>query len=152
MKAQRGGVGSGIVLFFLRTRRYMGVGGQRHAPNAKAKQSNVKLSLCTPWRHWGSGCAALLILKLDTGWRRVVSFTPQPICPRENSPRYSLSRRFSGLPCRFRRFGQEKNFLPLVGIQPRVLGCLERSFVIVAISQSWPLWLDCEVMCIRMLW
>ena len=94
---------------------------------------------------------ALLILYLDTGWRRAVSFTPHLIYPRENSLRYYLSRRFSGLPCRFRHFGQEENLLFLAGIQSRILGCPAPSFVIVAIRQSWPLWLDCEVMCIRIL-
>jgi len=35
MKAQRGS--RGIALFFLQPRRYMGVGGHRHALTAKAK-------------------------------------------------------------------------------------------------------------------
>jgi len=34
---------------------------------------------------WGSGATALSILKLDTGWRWVVSFTPRPLYPRGKS-------------------------------------------------------------------
>jgi hypothetical protein len=32
-----------------------------------------------------------LIFKLDTRLRRVVSFTPQPLCPLRNSPTYQLN-------------------------------------------------------------
>jgi hypothetical protein len=33
---------------------------------------------------------------LATNWRRVVSFTPQPLYPRGKSPRYPLDRRLGG--------------------------------------------------------
>jgi hypothetical protein len=44
----------------------------------------VKVKLSLPWRHMGS------ILDLGTRWRWVVSFTPQPLYPREKSPRIHI--------------------------------------------------------------
>jgi hypothetical protein len=50
--------------------------------------------------------------------------------------RVPTSKRLCGLLCRFRHFVQEKNLLPLVGIQHQILGCPACSFVIVVISQD----------------
>jgi hypothetical protein len=42
----------------------------------------------TPWRHMGGGggCIDAHFLHLGTSWRWVVSFTPQPLYPRERAP------------------------------------------------------------------
>jgi hypothetical protein len=47
----------------------------------------------TPWRHIGKWKYNSTILDLSTSWRWVVSFTPRPLYPRGNSPRYPLDRR-----------------------------------------------------------
>jgi hypothetical protein len=47
-------------------------------------------------------------LDLGTSWRRVVSFTPQPLYPRGKSLRYQLDRRLGGPQSRFGRHGEEK--------------------------------------------
>jgi hypothetical protein len=53
------------------------------------------------------------ILDLYTRWRWVVSFTPRLLYPR-----YVLDRRLSRPQSRYGRCGEEKNFLPLLGIEP----------------------------------
>jgi hypothetical protein len=47
-------------------------------------------------------------LDLCTSWRWVVSFTPLPLYPRGESPRYPLDRRLRGLQSRSGRRGEEK--------------------------------------------
>jgi hypothetical protein len=42
---------------------------------------------------WGSGCVDPRFLDLGTSWRRMVSFTPQPLYPQGKSPGYPLNRR-----------------------------------------------------------
>jgi hypothetical protein len=46
----------------------------------------------TPWRRMGEWRYSSTILDLSVRWRWLVSFTPQPLYPRGNSPRYSLDR------------------------------------------------------------
>jgi len=59
--------------------------------------------------YWGSVSVALLILKLGTRWRRVVSFTPWPLYPQGKSPWYPLdSRRLAGPLSRSGRDVEEK--------------------------------------------
>jgi hypothetical protein len=53
------------------------------------------------------------ILDLGTRWRWVVGFTPRPLYPRRKILRYPLDKRLGG------RCGEEKNVLPLPGIEPR---------------------------------
>jgi hypothetical protein len=65
------------------------------------------------------GCrCSFTILNLDTIWKRVVSFTPQPLYLRQKSPRYLSDRRLSGPQSRFGRYGEDINILPLPGIEP----------------------------------
>jgi hypothetical protein len=68
---------------------------------------------------WGSRGIAARIPNLST--RRIweVSFTPRPLYPRRKIPQYPLGRRLSGPQSRSGRGGEEKNFLPLPGIEPR---------------------------------
>jgi hypothetical protein len=51
--------------------------------------------------------------------------------PRRNSCRYPLHRRMGGLRSRSGRSGEEKNFLPLPGIEPR---CPSRSLSLYRLS------------------
>jgi hypothetical protein len=57
------------------------------------------------------------ILNLCSRWRKVVSFTPRPLYSQWKSYRYPLGRRLGGPQNRFERDGEEKNSLPLPGIQ-----------------------------------
>jgi hypothetical protein len=60
-----------------------------------------------------------------------MSCTIRPPCLRGNSPRYSRNRRI-GVPHRWSaRFGEDKNILPLSGIEPRFLGRPARSVVTI---------------------
>jgi hypothetical protein len=43
-----------------------------------------------------SGCIDPHFLDLGTSWRRVLSFTPRPLCPQGKIPRYPLDRRLGG--------------------------------------------------------
>jgi hypothetical protein len=53
------------------------------------------------------GGIAPRILDLGTRWRRVVSFTPWPLCPQGKSPWYPLDRRLGGPQNRSGRGGEE---------------------------------------------
>jgi hypothetical protein len=64
-----------------------------------------------------SGGVAPHISVLGGGWRRVVSFTPQPLYPRRKSSRYPLDSRLGGPQSRSGRSGEDKNSQP--GIEPR---------------------------------
>jgi hypothetical protein len=61
------------------------------------------------------------ILDVGLSWRRVVSFTTQPLYPRGKSARYPLGRSVGGPQNRSRRCGKEK-ILPLSGLELRPLG------------------------------
>jgi hypothetical protein len=75
---------------------------------------NVKSSLCLTNEvlcHkgiWGGGCIDPHFLDLGTGWKCVVSFTPQPFYTRGKSPRYPLDRRLGGPQRRSARCAEEK--------------------------------------------
>jgi hypothetical protein len=56
----------------------------------------VQLSLCTPWRHMGSGGKDPLILNQGTRSRWMVSVTAWPLYPREEKRQYPLSRKMAG--------------------------------------------------------
>jgi len=71
-----------------------------------------KLSVCLTKHHsmgtcWGRGIAPR-ILDLDIR-RWVVSFTPRPTYPRQNSSRYASDSRLNGPKKRSGRAGEEKN-------------------------------------------
>jgi hypothetical protein len=51
--------------------------------------------------------------------------------PWANSPRYLLDGRPSGFQSQSGRYGEEKNLLPLLEIEPRILGRPARSLVVV---------------------
>jgi hypothetical protein len=53
---------------------------------------------------------------LGTSWRRIVSFTPQPLYPWGKSPQYPLHRRLGGPQSRSGRRGEEKD-LDTTGIR-----------------------------------
>jgi hypothetical protein len=61
----------------------------------------------------------MMILDLGTSWRWMVSFTPRPLYPLENCPRYPLDRRLGVPQSRSGRCGVETNSLPLPGIEIR---------------------------------
>jgi hypothetical protein len=50
----------------------------------------------------------LRILDFATRWRRVVNFTPQPLCRQGKSCRYPLDRKLGALQSRFGRSGEKK--------------------------------------------
>jgi hypothetical protein len=68
---------------------------------------------------WGGGGIAPRILNLSTRWRWVVSFTPQPLYHRGKSLRYRLERRLGRFQSRS-KCREDKNILPLPGIDPRI--------------------------------
>jgi hypothetical protein len=58
-----------------------------------------------------------------------------PLYPRENSSS-TLCRRPGGLQSRYELYGDEKNLFTLLGIEPRLLGCLTRSLVTIPTELS----------------
>jgi hypothetical protein len=68
---------------------------------------------------------------------RAASFTLLPLYFLWNSPRYPLYRRLGGPQSWSGRYVEEKNLLPLAGIQPRLLGCPVRSLVPIPTELSW---------------
>jgi hypothetical protein len=67
----------------------------------------------------------------DWSASRFGRFTPQ-----EKSPRYPLDRRLGGPRSRTGSYGEEKNLLPLLGIEPRLLGRPARSLVVIQTQLS----------------
>jgi hypothetical protein len=65
--------------------------------------------------YWGSRGIAPLILNLDSRWIYVVNLKPRSLYPRGKPlvGYWSLSEPQN----RFERFGEEKNFLPMPGIE-----------------------------------
>jgi hypothetical protein len=56
------------------------------------------VAICSSqWKHVESGGIAPCILNVGTSWRRMVSFTSQPLYPRWRSRRYPLDMRLGGL-------------------------------------------------------
>jgi hypothetical protein len=76
-----------------------------------------------PWRHTGSWYVDPYYLDLGNRWRRVVSFTPRPLYPRGENPRYPLDRRLGGPQGRSGRHGEVKIIVP-TGTRIRSLGRL----------------------------
>jgi hypothetical protein len=60
------------------------------------------------------------ILDLSTRWRLTVRFTLLPLYLRRTSPRYQLYRRLGGFQDRSEQYAEEKNILPLLGIEPQL--------------------------------
>jgi hypothetical protein len=89
-------------------------------PQSRSGKVKGKLSLCLTKHHatkayWESEGLAPLILDLGTRWNWVVSFTPQPLYPKEKSTWYPLVRRLGGSQSRSGRGGEEKNSQPPPG-------------------------------------
>jgi hypothetical protein len=80
-----------------------------HRCKVKGKVVTVLNELSTmPWRRMGCGCIDPHFLDLGTSWRWVVSFTPRPLYPQGNSPRYPLDRRLDGPQSWSGRRGEDK--------------------------------------------
>jgi len=62
-------------------------------------------------------------------WWSVVTFMPWPLYSRRKSTRYSLNRRMSGSQSQSTLFEGEKNLLPLLEVEWRLLCCTFRSSV-----------------------
>jgi hypothetical protein len=61
--------------------------------------------------------------KLDKAWRRVLSFTSQPLSHQEKRFQHPLNRKVSGTLGRSENFGEEKNRMNLLGFERRLYGC-----------------------------
>lgn len=81
---------------------------------------------------WGCGDIFPLSLNLGTSLRQAVSFTPRLLHPRGKTRRYPSGKMLGGTPCRYETFGEEKNLLPLSGIEPRFIVCQGPSLVTIA--------------------
>jgi hypothetical protein len=66
------------------------------------------------WRHAGEWRYSTTILDFSTSWRRVVSFTPRPLCPREKNPRYPLDKSLGGPQNRSGHCGEKNLALPWI--------------------------------------
>jgi hypothetical protein len=76
-------------------------------------------------------------------WSCLVSFTTAIAPPpRRNNSRYPLSGNLSGVRSRFRCYGGNRSFFPLLGKETRLLGTLALSLVVTPIeligSLTWP--------------
>jgi hypothetical protein len=71
--------------------------------------------------YWGSGSTVPRILELDTRWRWVVSFKPQPLYSQGKSPWYPLDRSLGGPHSRSGRDGEEKNSQPPPWLGPSII-------------------------------
>lgn len=91
----------------------------KYKQNVVIKAKYVKLSLSTPWRHGVGRGIAPRILNLDNRWRWKINFTPRPL--------YSGNSRSGGLQNRSGCFGEEENFLPLLGFESRIVQLVARS-------------------------
>jgi hypothetical protein len=60
-----------------------------------------------------------IILDLGTRWKWVVSFSPRPLYSGGKNRRYLLDRRLDVPENWSACYGEEKNLLPLQGIEPR---------------------------------
>ena len=80
--------------------------------------------------------ATPVILHFSTRWTYVVNFMLRPVYLRGKVPRYPLNWRNCGPQRRSGRFGEEKNILPLLAIEPRFLGCPACFLYIIATELS----------------
>jgi len=76
----------------------------------------------TRYQTAGSGGVTPLALSACTIWRCVVTFTPRAIYRRRKNSNYSLNKRVGGP--KSRSTGEQNNLVPLLGIDPRLLGRL----------------------------
>ena len=80
------------------------------------------MCLCMPWRQTGAWACMLhsfLTLALDGEW---LASRPRPPYLRGNRSPVRNERRLGGPQYRSGPFGEENNFLPLLGIEPQFLG------------------------------
>jgi hypothetical protein len=71
----------------------------------------------TPWRYMRAWRYSSTILDLSTRWRWVVSFMHRPLYSQGMRARCPVDRRLGGLQSRVRYCGEDKNLLPLPGIE-----------------------------------
>jgi hypothetical protein len=84
---------------------------------------NCAMKSCGLWRY------RTIILKLDTRWRWVISFTPRTFNLLRKSPQYPLYWRLVVSPSRSGCCHKEKNSLPLSGIELQILDHRARRLV-----------------------
>jgi hypothetical protein len=80
-----------------------------------------------PWRRKEEWRYSSTILDLCTRWRWVVGFSPRPLYPRGNGPRYPLDRRLGGPQSLSGPCGEEKNLAP-AGIQTLAVHSIARLY------------------------
>jgi len=61
----------------------------------------------------------------------VVSFTPRLLYPQEKSTWYPLDRRLGGSQSRPEHGGEEKNSLPLLGLEPPIMQPIAQHYVVM---------------------
>jgi hypothetical protein len=88
--------------------------------------------MCAPWRYnCGRGGTAPLILNFGTAWRWWLALRSGS-CTAAGSASIYLQARTPGWPQkRSRRFRIKRNFLPLLGIGPRFVGCPVHGLAII---------------------
>jgi len=96
----------------------------------------VKLFPCMIESHIDSGGISPVVSNPGTRWRPVGSFTPQPLYPQGNGPRYPLIGGLGWSQCRSGCFGEEKKLLNLRGIELRFLGLPDRSVFTIPTTLS----------------
>jgi hypothetical protein len=69
--------------------------------------------------YWGVEVQLHVFYDLGTRWRWMVSFTPRPLYPQGDSPRYPFDRRLGGALSRYVHGVRWKNSQPRPGFEPR---------------------------------
>lgn len=93
------------------------------------------LSLCNPWRHMGSEGMAPFTLNLGNRYSGWPASGPGRCTPEKRVPStYSVG--LDGPKSRSKRFREDKNLLPLPGIEPRCCGRWARSLIPIPTIQS----------------
>jgi hypothetical protein len=85
------------------------------------------------WRHMGEWKYSSTILDFGIRSSWVDSFTPQPIQPRGNLPRYPSDRKLGAPHSRSGRYGEKKN-VAFVGNRTSAIQSLDRYYIDWAIS------------------
>jgi hypothetical protein len=89
-----------------------------------------------PWRQMGEWRYSSTILDLCTTWRWVINFTPPLLYHREKSPLYPLGKRLGEPQSRSECCGEEKDLVPLPGIESRASSLQPVLHIILRIIKS----------------
>jgi len=84
--------------------------------SGKWAENVIYVFLSTQWMH-----IVALILNVNARWTWVVHFTHRPLHPRQKSRRHPLYRSVGGPQSNCGRFREKYNYLPMPGIEPRLL-------------------------------